>query len=326
MLVLGGTRFVGRAAVAAGLARGWRVTVCNRGISGAPPPDAEHLPGDRTAPDGLAALADREWDAVVDTWTGAAAAVAHSARLLAGSAGHYVYVSSRSAYRPPWSPGMTEDAPVRTPVFGADADEGTRKAAGEVAARREFGEDRVLVARTGLVLGPHEDVGRLPWWLYRMAAGGDVVAPGPPGLTLQYVDVRDLAAWLLDAVARRLAGTFNALSRPGHTTMGDLLAACRDVTGSRARLTWVPPEAVLAAGVAPWSGLPIWVPEGHPVRPLHQTDTDRAATAGLRCRPVGDTVSDTWQWMCDTERAEVMRWADPSLGIDSVVEAGLLGR
>ncbi|HEX3591865.1 MAG TPA: NAD-dependent epimerase/dehydratase family protein [Pseudonocardiaceae bacterium] len=326
VLVLGGTRFVGWAVVAEALARGWATTVVNRGVTGSVPPGAEHLRGDRTAPGGLAALAGREWDAVVDTWAGAASAVADSARLLAGSVGHCVYVSSRSAYLPPWPLGITEDAPVRPPSFDGDADEGTSKATGELAARQAFGDDRVLVARTGLVLGPHEDVGRLPWWLYRMALGGDVVAPGPPGLGLQYVDVRDLAAWLLASADRRLVGTFNALSTPGHTTMGELLGACRDVTGSDARLRWVSPDAVLAAGVAPWSGLPIWIPEGHRLRPLHETNADRAAAAGLRCRPVRDTVSDTWRWLTGTGRAEAMRWADPDLGIDPVVEAALLDR
>lgn len=326
VLVLGGTRFVGRAVVAEALARGWPTTVVNRGVTGPVPPGAEHLRGDRTVPDGLTALAGREWDVVVDTWVGAASAVADSARLLAGSIGHCVYVSSRSAYLPPWRLGMTEDDPVRPPSFDVDADEGTRKATGELAARQAFGDDRVLVARTGLVLGPHEDVGRLPWWLYRTALGGGVVAPGPPGLGLQYVDVRDLAAWLLAASDRRLAGTFNALSRPGHTTMGELLAVCGEVTGSGARVHWVSPDAVLAAGVAPWSGLPIWVPEGHPVRPLHETNADRAAAEGLRCRPVGDTVSDTWRWLVATGRAAAMRWADPDFGIDPVVEAALRDR
>jgi 2'-hydroxyisoflavone reductase len=154
--------------------------------------------------------------------------------------------------------------------------------------------------------------------------GGDVVAPGPPSLTVQCVDVRDLAGWLLDAAQRGLVGTFNALSRPGHATMATLLEGCRQVTGSGARLRWCGPEAVLAAGVRPWSQLPIWVPPSHPLRPLHETNTDRAAAAGLRCRPIEQTVVDTWQWMRTTDDLEVTRWADPNLGLSPTAETMLI--
>jgi 2'-hydroxyisoflavone reductase len=186
VLVLGGTRFVGRSVVDDAVARGWPVTVFNRGISGAPPDGVVALQGDRTVAADLDVLAGREFDIVVDTWTGAASAVAESARRLADSAAHYVYVSSRSVYQEPLVSGMTEDAPVVPADPDAeDGDYATMKAGGELAALRYFGVDRVLVARTGLVLGPYEDVGRLPWWLARMARGGEVLAPGPSALPLQ---------------------------------------------------------------------------------------------------------------------------------------------
>lgn len=301
LLVLGGTLFVGRAVVAEAVARGWAVTVFNRGRTAAAPAGVTSVRGDRTVAADLAALAGGEWDAVVDTWCGPPRAVAATALVLADRVGHYGYVSSRQVYRLPWRTGMAEDAPVVAADPDApDGDDATCKAGSELAVRRGFGADRVLLARTGLVLGPHEDVGRLPWWLTRMARGGDVLAPGPPDLTLQYVDARDLATWLLDSARRGLTGTFNALSRPGHTTMGALLAACRAVTGTRATLRWVEPGVLLAAGVRPWSQLPIWVPPGHPARPLHETNTDRAAAAGLRCRPMARTVADTWEWLRST--------------------------
>jgi len=259
--------------------------VFNRGVTGPVPMGVEALHGDRMVPADLVPLAGRDWDAVVDTLARAARAVADSARLLADRVGHYGYVSSRQVYRLPWAQGMTEDAPlVPADPDAVDGDDAVLKAGAELAAVRQFG-DRALVARTGLVLGPHEDVGRLPWWLNRMARGGDVVAPGPPELTLQCVDGRDLAIWLLDSAQRGLTGTFNALSRPGHTTMAELLAACGEVTGARATLRWIAPEAVLAAGVRPWSQLPIWVPPVHPARPLHLTNTDRAAAAGTAVSP-----------------------------------------
>ncbi len=197
--MLGGTEFVGRAVVEAALGRGWDVTVFHRGRH-APPPGVRALHGDRTAPDGLAELAaGGDWDVVVDTWSAEPRAVRDTARLLRDRAGRYVYVSSCSVYR--WAPpaGYTEDAPV---VEGAAADAGPTdyahdKRGGELAVSEFFGADRSVLARAGLILGPYENVGRLPWWLTRMARGGPVLAPGPRDLPLQYVDVRDLAAWLL---------------------------------------------------------------------------------------------------------------------------------
>lgn len=220
LLVLGGTGFVGGATVAEGVRRGWAVTVFNRGLHGATPEGVHRLRGDRTAPGGLAALADGEWDLVVDTWDGAPRAARDAARALVDRVGRYVYVSSGSVYARPVATGVGEDAPVVDAE--PDADEGgypANKAGAERAVRRTFGE-RALIARAGLILGPGEDIGRLPWWLTRIARGGDVLAPGPVDLPVQYVDVRDLAGWMLDLGAAGPGGTFNAVSRPGHATMG----------------------------------------------------------------------------------------------------------
>ncbi|CAM5381156.1 hypothetical protein STENM327S_08352 [Streptomyces tendae] len=170
LLVLGGTEFVGRAVVEAALGRGWQVTVLHRGRH-APPPGARALHGDRTAPDGLAALAEGTWDAVVDTWSAAPRAVRDAARLLRDRAGRYVYVSSCSVYA--WAPpaGYAEDAPL---VEGASAHAGQSdyardKRGAELAVLDAFGADRSVLVRAGLILGPYENVGRLPWWLNRLA-------------------------------------------------------------------------------------------------------------------------------------------------------------
>jgi nucleoside-diphosphate-sugar epimerase len=170
------------------------------------------------------------------------------------------------------------------------------KAGAERAVTAVFGE-RALLARAGLILGPGEDIGRLPWWLRRVARGGPVLAPGPTDLPLQYIDVRDLASWLLDQGQRRAGGTFNVVSRIGHATMEELLAACVAATGSDAMLRWVDPASILAVGLEPWNDLPIWVPAGHEYRWLHEADVGLAHASGLRCRPVADTVRDTWQWL-----------------------------
>ncbi|MEV7229584.1 NAD-dependent epimerase/dehydratase family protein [Polymorphospora sp. NPDC051019] len=301
LLVLGGTAFVGRAVVEEALARAWDVTVLSRGVSGRPPAGVRALTGDRTDPADLRRLAGERWDLVVDTWRDDPAAVRASAELLAGSVGRYLYVSSLSVYRWPASPGFAEDAPLvpyPQPVDGDDFDAyAMAKAGGERAVLDAFGE-RGLLARTGLILGPYEYVGRLPWWLLRMARGGQVLAPGPADRGLQYVDSRDLAAWLLSAGERGLSGPYNVLSGVGHTTMRGLLDACRTTTGGDAELTWVDEDFLLDHGVRAWSELPIWLPAGDRLAASYEVDSSRAfATGLLDCRPVEETVADTWRWL-----------------------------
>ena len=305
--MLGGTHHVGRAVVEAALARGDEVTTLNRGITGHQPPGARERRADRTDPAALRqALSTPEpgghgqpsWDAVIDTWSGAPRVVAEAAALLAGRAGHYGYVSSRSVYRWPIPAGADESAPVvdGDPASGDDKDYAAAKRGGELAAIGAFG-DRALLTRAGLILGPYEGVGRMPWWLRRMSQGGDVLAPGPPDLPLQYVDCRDLAEWMLSAAGRGLGGSYNATSRRGQATMATLLEAVREVTGSRARLVWASPEVIEAAGIQPWTELPVWLPPTEEYAGMHDTDVSAIHAAGLVCRPLGETVADTWRWI-----------------------------
>ncbi|WP_393060417.1 NAD-dependent epimerase/dehydratase family protein [Streptomyces sp. LN549] len=333
LLILGGTEFVGRAVTEAALARGWEVTVFHRGRH-APPPGVAELLGDRTAEGGLAALAgvaepndgSCTWDLVVDTWSGAPSAVRDAVRLLSGRAARYTYVSSRSVYDYPAPAGLSEDGPLvegASPDAGGDVSYALAKRGGELAALDAFG-DRALLARAGLIIGPWENVGRLPWWLTRIARGGPVLAPGTPDLDLQYIDVRDLAEWLLDASAKGLHGPYNLVSRPGHTTMGGLLNACVRATGSDAELRWTDADRILAAGVEPWTDLPVWLPPGELYDTLHQGDVGRAYGAGLRCRPVEETVADTWAWLCDIGGTAPQRTDRPLKGVDPVTEAKLL--
>jgi nucleoside-diphosphate-sugar epimerase len=325
LLMLGGTEFVGRAVVEGALERGWEVTVFHRGRHEAPP-GAAVLRGERGTEGGLAALADGEWDAVVDTWSGAPVTVRDTARLLAGRARTYAYVSSRSVYTYPAPAGLDEDGPVvdASPGDGPDVDYARAKRGGELAAAESFG-DRALQVRAGLILGPYENIGRLPWWLTRIARGGPVLAPGPRDLPLQYVDARDLAAWVLDAAAAGLGGAYNLVSPPGHTTMGELLDACAAVTGGGAELRWTEPEAVLAAGIEPWTELPVWLPPGELYDTLHTADVSRALATGLRCRPVTETVADTWTWLRSLGGAAPRRPDRPPVGLDPQKEAKALG-
>ena len=296
LLVLGGTAFVGRAVVTEALERQYRVTTFNRGRTGSPPPGVETLHGDRSRPGDLTVLQGRTWDAVVDTWSGAPRPAGETARLLAGAVGHYGYVSSRSVYRWPLPVGADESAPVVGARPDADHTEyPADKRGAELAILEGYGD--ALLARAGLILGPHEDVGRLPWWLRRVAAAGEVLAPGPPDLALQYVDARDLATWMLNCAEQGTTGPYNLVSAPGHTTTLGLLTACRDATGGTARFVWIDPEFLLAHDVEPWTELPVWVPPDSEYVGLHRADTSAALAAGLRCRPVAETVADTWDWL-----------------------------
>lgn len=281
--------------------------------------------GDRTAADGLARLRTGEWDLAVDTWSGAPSVVRDAARLLRDRVGHFTYVSSRSVYvfAPPAGADEGAELVDASADDGDDVDYARAKRGGELAAVDAFG-DRALLARAGLILGPYEDIGRLPWWLTRVARGGQVLAPGPRDLALQYVDARDLASWVLDAAAAGLSGPYNVVSPPGHTTMGELLDACVRVTGSDARLRWTEPAVITDAGIAPWTALPIWLPPGELHDALHRGDVSRAVAAGLRCRPVSETVADTWAWLRDLDLQAPQRADRPAVGLDPEREADLL--
>ncbi|MEV6578967.1 NAD-dependent epimerase/dehydratase family protein [Streptomyces sp. NPDC051582] len=324
LLMLGGTEFVGRAITEDALARGWEVTVFHRGHH-APPPGTSALHGDRTAPGGLDALAAGEWDLVVDTWSGAPTAVRDSARLLAGRVGRYAYVSTRSVYAYPAPAGLDEQGPL---VEGSpDADSvgyAQDKRGGELAAGAAFGE-RALLVRAGLILGPYENVGRLPWWLNRVAREGPFLAPGPRDLPIQYIDVRDLARWTLDAGEAGLGGAYNLVSPPGHATMGGFLDACVASAGGVAEPRWTDAAAIEAAGIEPWTELPVWLPEGETHDYMFRADVGKALAAGLVCRPVEETVADTWTWLSSIGGKAPQRPDRSTKGLAPEREAALLG-
>ncbi|MGK9149080.1 reductase [Plantibacter flavus] len=326
VLVLGGTEFVGRAVVDEAVAAGWEVTVFNRGTSRAAPAGGVRvLHGDRTLPGGLDALRVGTWDVVVDTWSWAPTAVRETAVLLADRVARYVYVSSRSVYRYPTAAGAAEDAGL---VDGAATDRvfddyARAKRGGELAAIEGFG-DRAVLARAGLILGPHENIGRLPWWLGRIAEGGEVLAPGAATDPIQYIDARDLAAFLLTAGSIGASGPFNVVGERGAVSLGDLLEACIAATGSDATLRWIDQDRVLAAGVEPWTQLPVWLPTGEAADAMHHGDVSRAIDAGLQRRSVTETVADTWSWLQSIGGVAPQRADRPALGLDRDVERALL--
>jgi 2'-hydroxyisoflavone reductase len=306
LLLLGGTVFLGRHVAAEALARGHDVTLFHRGRHGADLfPEAEHVRGDRGGD--LAALEDGRWDAAVDTSGYHPDHVAASSALLAkAGVEHLSFVSTCNVY-PGWpAEPVSEDSPV----WEEGDDYGPHKAASERAAEAAL-PGRVAHVRAGLLVGPHDNVFRLPWWVRRIAHGGDVLAPGDPQRTVQVIDVRDLAAWFLDLADERRAGVFNATSPPGRTTMREVLEAAIAATGSDARLAWVADDALVEAGVEPWMELPLWIPERDGAG-TWQVDAARAEAAGLRPRPVAETVADVWAWLrAGGPDAEGPDWLSP---------------
>ena len=326
LLVLGGTEFVGRALVEEGLRRGWDVTTFNRGTR-SPLPGVTPLVGDRSDPNGLAALtiSGLEWDVVADTWSWAPSAVRDTARVLEDRARNYVYISSSSVYRFPTAAGSNEDAPVvdSSPDDEAFDDYARAKAGAERAVTDIFGE-RALLARPGLILGPHENIGRLPWWLLRAARGGPILAPGVPEAGVQYIDARDLASWCLSAAQNNVSGPVNAISRPGATTMGELLTSCLHATHSTGHLEWTPVGKVLDAGIEPWTQLPIWLPPGEIHDTMFNIDVSKAMSTGCTIRPIEETVRDTWAWLQSIGGVAPQRPDRPPVGLMPALEKQLL--
>jgi 2'-hydroxyisoflavone reductase len=283
ILILGGTIFLGRHVAAEALARGHELTLYTRGLHGAGLfPEAEHVRGDRAD---VTPLRGGSWDAIVDTSGYDSAHVAASARL---DAGHYVFVSSCNVY-PDWP-----DKPVDedSPTWLEGDDYGQQKAASEREGEAAM-PGRFATVRAGLIVGPHDNVYRLPWWVERIARGGDVPAPASRGL--QLVDARDLASFLLDLAEGGVAGAFNGTAPIGQTTFAEIFELARAATGSDARPRWLGDEPLEQAGVEPWTELPLWLPERY--EGTWRIGTDRAQAAGLRTRPVQETIADVAAWL-----------------------------
>lgn len=299
ILILGGGAFVGRALVESAIARGHEITTFTRTTI---PPGAQEgivdsLFGDRTETDSMHFAKGRQWDAIFDTWSGAPRVMQQNLDVLKNHAPYFSYVSTCSVYSadPPLlyqdesSPVVEADPSAERTDYAAD------KRGGELAVLESFGSEASLFARPGIILGPHEGPGRLPWWLRRIAQGGDVIAPGPKDKRLQFVDARDLANWMITSAEKSLTGEFNTISPSGFATTSELLDSCLKVTQSNANLVWMTPEFLAAQGIEQWNELPIWAnPE---FEGIFTIDVSKALSQGLTCRPLLETVTDTWNWL-----------------------------
>ncbi|MFG2227889.1 NAD-dependent epimerase/dehydratase family protein [Streptomyces sp. NPDC048644] len=250
-------------------------------------------------------------------------------------AGRYVFISTVNAYRGWPDEPLTESSQVLDGPADADADYGRlpanwdgpdwyygrQKAGAERASALAFGEARASILRPGVILGPGEYVGRLPWWLRRAEKGGVILAPGDPRKAIQPVDVRDVAEFALDRAASSAGGAFNVTAPIGHATMSDLLTACLEATGQDSRLVWAPDDVLLEHGVRQWTELPLWRTHAG----VWNIDSTGAQAAGLRCRPLAETVADTWEWLeAGGMPVEHPRWAEH--GISTTKEAEILAR
>jgi 2'-hydroxyisoflavone reductase len=329
ILVLGGTRFVGRHLVEAARAGGHAVTVFNRGRTPLPWEDVEHRTGDRDRGD-LQSLQGGDWDACLDVNGYLPQHVRASAGLLAERVERYAFISTASVYAIPGRPPIDETGTLHAPpadAVDAVAPElyGPLKVACEQEVERAF-PGRALIVRPGIVAGPFDPTNRFTWWVERIARGGEVLAPGSPDSPVQLVDGRDLAQFTAALLGRDATGIHNVCGVP--SSFGELLAACAQGTGSDATPTWVSERLLLAAGVEPFDELPLWLPDEPDNRAFYSISNARAREAGLELRPLAETAHATWEWLRAVRAGDLpapIPGGFVARGLDPDREADLIG-
>ena len=321
ILVLGGTKFVGRHIVSTAIDRKHKVTLFNRGQTNPDLfPEIERLVGDRDGD--LAPLQGRRWNAVIDTCGYVPRIVRNSAKFLFNQTDLYTYISTISVFASFEKKGITEDDTV-----GSLEDETVEEITGETygplkalceAAVEDEIPRRSLIIRPGLIVGPHDPTDRFTYWVRRCARGGDILAPAPPGQNVQFIDARDLATWTLDMIEAGQTGIFNADGPEFPLNLGEFLQTCCTFSEQEARLVWVNETTLLDAGISPWSQVPLWLP-GPENTGAMAIDCTRAIDAGLRFRPLKTTIGDTLRWDQSRDPSAAM-----AAGLDSSREAELL--
>ncbi|WP_082607240.1 MULTISPECIES: NAD-dependent epimerase/dehydratase family protein [unclassified Lysobacter] len=334
ILVMGGTGFLGPHFVEAARKAGHTLTLFNRGktnperFSGEDFRDIEQLHGDRKT-DMKALEGERRWDAVLDTSAYLPADVTRSTQLLGSRVGQYLLVSTISVYAKTDTPNQDESAPLAqladpkvTEVTGETY--GGLKALCERAAEAQM-PGRVTVVRPGLIVGPGDTTDRFTYWPARADRGGEILAPGSAQDPTQFIDVRDLAAFLLRTLEQRNVGIYNADAPAGKLSMGELLSTCQQVAGRmqapKSSVTWVPAAFLEAQKVGPWQDMPVWIPAQGEYAGFGRISSAKAQAAGLRYRPLPDTVRDTlayWRGLPAERRAK------PKAGLSAAREAEVL--
>ena len=331
LLVLGGTQFLGRHIVDCAQGRGHELTLFNRGRTDPDPiPGVEQVHGDRGHD--LSLLAGRAWDVVIDTSGYWPRDVRACAELVAGEVNRYVFVSSISAYGSFPEAGLDEDAPT-VPDPPPDATDVLVHYAELKAACERVVEGvlpgRTLIIRPGLIVGPRDRTGRFTYWVQRLADGGRVLAPRAPEQPTQLIDARDLAEWTVRMLEQGATGVYNATGPAEPLTLVELLERVCAATGGRSELVWVDEARLAAAGVEPWDNLPLWLdlPRHADLRGMCAVDIRKALAAGLKFRPLEDTVADTLAWQRlhgDASAGAERVTAVPAAGLSREREAEVL--
>ena len=299
ILILGGTKFLGRHLVDSALARGHVVTLFNRGKTNPGLfPSVETILGDREFD--IAKLAGRQWDAVVDVAGYVPRIVRLSATGLERSVSRYVYISSISAYASLARAGVTESDPLAAMEDGSveeitETTYGPLKVLCEKAVQEIYGK-RALVIRPGLIVGPHDPTDRFTYWTQRVARGGDVLTPDRPEVLTQVIDVRDLSDFTIRLIEENTGGVFNTTGPEHGLGFGTMLETCQRVSRSDARLHWASPEFMERHKVEAWGEMPAYLPETGNDAGWAQVDVSKAVRAGLTFRPLEETVRDTFAW------------------------------
>jgi len=320
ILIMGGTAFVGRHIAQAAVDAGHDVTLYHRGRTGAGLfPGAAHVLGDRNSDADLAALRDGQWDATVDVNAYLPRQVRALAGVLDGRGGHQLLISTASVYRTPVAPGFREDAPLHEPIVAEFTMEayGGLKVACEQAVLELHGPGSTVVRPT-YVIGPHDYSGRLPWWVNRIARGGEVLAPGDAEDPVQVIDARDMASWTVALLQNSVAGTFHAVSPPPPFGFGQLLETiAARVAPPGTTLTWVGKDYLLARGLDDVA-VPMW-PGGDSESDINAADPAAAFAAGLAPRPLSQSIDEIREYELHSRAA-----APDGVGLTPEREAELL--
>lgn len=308
ILVIGGTRFLGRHFVDAALQNHHEVTIFHRGETNAGLfPEVEEILGDRDGQTSL--LTGRTWDAVVDTCGYVPRVVRQSVANLKASAGQYAFISSISVYPEFPRAGMDESAAVDSlPDDDGESEDvskyyGPLKALCEDEVKQRF-DGQALIIRPGLIVGPHDPTDRFTYWPHRIAQGGEVLVPGDPNRVVQFIDVRDLARFTLHLIEQGTSGVYHATGHP--LPFSQLIFACQAVSGSPSQLVWVSEDFLFEQGVQPWIELPLWIGEAANWPGFMEVSVQRAKAHGLKLRTVTDTVRDTLAWV--DQRPHDTKW------------------
>lgn len=301
LLVLGGTGFIGPHMVRAALAAGFEVTIFNRGRSNTHLfPNVENLIGDRN--DNLESLRGREWDVVIDNSATRPTWVRLSTDMLRDSVGKYFFTSTRSVIKQWRDIGLTAktaellEADPSAVDTGTDLGYGRNKVLCEREVRLKFGDDRTLIVRPGLIVGPGDRTDRFTYWPVRVDQGGEVLAPGEPRYPAMFIDVRDLADWYIRLIQNNVNGIYMGLGPLGAMTFAELLYGCRAVTSTPVHFTWVDTDFLLGRGMRPYSSFPVWMPPRGDRVGFQQFDVSEEVRLGLTYRPFAVTAYDTLEY------------------------------